>query len=137
MKNEELYHKTIGILVKAYQNDTLRKYDCAACVVGNMIAANEGYAIGEEGSWLKGRKVILPAWWPQIGRVDTANNNGEAKRQMDSTGYTLDELSLIETAFEGEGDNFNGLMAVVDALDIIHENTDKEVTKLSKNLFQI
>ena len=42
MKNKELFEKTTKILIDAFMNETLAKGDCAACAVGNMVAANIG-----------------------------------------------------------------------------------------------
>lgn len=145
MKNPELYHKTIDILVKAYLQDNLMHNDCTACAVGNLVGA----AL-DEGSW-----NANPFWgWPSvcvtlreknnIGRIfNPSNYKGEAKRQIDATGYRYQDLAKIESSFElaYKGDNdeefiFNGLMAVVEALDIIHENTDKVLTTSVKSKFQ-
>jgi hypothetical protein len=42
MIKEPLYHKTIGILVDAYFDDTLQHGNCSACAVGNLVAAAKG-----------------------------------------------------------------------------------------------
>lgn len=160
MERPELYQKTVDILVQAYFNDTLTHFICTSCAVGNLIAPALGYSFGNmelmpsgHGAelkaycWIRGNEIVEPmepAWWRVIhhGIFCVENYHGEAKRQIDATGYTPRELILIEQAFENVPVNadadkwmFNGLMAVVEALDQIHENTDAAVTQTSKQRF--
>jgi hypothetical protein len=141
MKNPELFHKTISILVKAYQNDTLEHGNCMACAVGNLVKAN-----------LPKARMSLSTGWPTVlvtygfGQVVSLESyKGSAKKQVDSTGYSVKELALIEYSFENvkpdENKDYNsdqhqldGLLAVVDALMIIHEAT-KEEAEEAKLLF--
>lgn len=142
MKNPELFHKTISILVKAYQNETLRHGNCRACAVGNLVKANFPYC-----------DMNTSFGWPSVfctdgfGQYKNMNSyKGAAKEQIDSTGYSVKELALIESAFEGveepceaneynsDQHQFDGLMSVVDALMIIHEANEEEV-KEAKRLF--
>lgn len=149
MKNELLYNKTVNILVQAYFNDTLEHGYCTCCAVGNIVAANMGYCISKDRqSWID---ILYPGWhgWGTvfitslgIQRIDVKSYNGEPKNQIDSTGYTLFELAKIEKAFESahkgtcdEDWMFNGLMAVIDVLDEIHENKDAAITSQTKELF--
>jgi len=160
MKNETLYNKTVDILVQAYFNDTLVASKCEACVIGNIVAANNGYKIeilNEEIQWFdKENKPIEPKWsnvfvsainpflWGLFRTVKQEINlnryYGSTRKEIDSTGYSLQELAKIESSFEkaycGFGDRmFKGLMAVIDVLDTIHENTDTQVTTQTKNKF--
>lgn len=144
MKNEQLYNKTIGILIKAYQEDTLRHGDCKACAVGNICesgswsdvfvttSTNKDISSTSTGHRIKGDMIqrIRPSFY----NIDTY-----VKQVIDTTGYTWQELADIEFAFEtadkGQSDDdwmFNGLMDVVDVLNRIHEVENKE---LSKELF--
>lgn len=145
MKNEQLYNKTVDILVQAYLNDTLQHGNCYACAVGNMVAANKSYTY-YEGMW-----VDAFSWWNSVFSTDVYygiqtieinNYTGDAKEQIDSTGYSVRELAEIELSFEtaprGNSDDewmFNGLMAVIGVLDKIHENTDTELTNNTKLRF--
>lgn len=134
MKNKELYNKTVDILVQAYFNDTLRHGDCKACAVGNLIQANGGF----NNFFTTWTEVFITVYGEQA--VNPTEYYGEAKREIDSTGYAWPDLAKIEKAFEsanGINDEkmFNGLMAVIEVLDQIHENTDQEVTKVSKQKF--
>lgn len=165
MKNPELYNKTVEILVQSYLNDTLRHLNCYACAVGNLVAhyCNKIFvkqnplflpqSFDEELKWdgYAGYGVKVPrdtyktggTWYEQLWKKEE-DLHGEPKEQLQSTGYALAELRQIEEAFESCAlDDFNdddkrmwtGLMAVIDILDQIHENTDSAVTEKSKALF--
>jgi hypothetical protein len=122
MNNPELYKRTVDILFDAYFNDTLKHGDCTACAVGNIIAANMGYKNERQfygnrgdGSW----------YFPVTQGFSTMSER--IKREINSTGYTISELSQIEKAFENAGwspneeeEMFNGLVAVLDVLEEIH-----------------
>ena len=148
MKNAELFHKTISILVKAYQNETLTHSSPCACAVGNLICAANNINLipnlDELNSW---RKYVWerdsPNWyWGLIRRIDE-NYYNKGLEQIANTGYSVSEITKIERAFESvcdrpytyiDEDGFLGLMAVVDALMIIHEANEEEV-KEAKSLF--
>lgn len=143
MKKQELFYRTISILVKAYFDGYLEASDCAACACGNLVAANCGYKIigvnkyrGSDGElispeWTKIRKYCFdPTPMPDM-YVD------EAKKQVDSTGYSIQQLIDIEQAFmNAHGNNFEKLISVVDYLMIIHEANETEVSE-AKQLFTI
>ena len=143
MKNKELFDRTVAVLVKAYQNDTLIHGSCCACAVGNLVAASCGIDdIFDVDEW---NKKALGEGFVGWHFVFITNSNGEqlivpenyrgpAKFQIDATGYTWQELAKIEYAFETapKGDNdddwmLNGLLAVYDVLCEIHEVADGEV----------
>lgn len=119
MKNKEQFDKSIQLLVKAYFDGSLNAWDCTSCAVGNLVG---------HGSWtFKGDSV----------------NTREIKirpEKSNPTIYTPRELGKIEWAFTRavnymafnrpvDEDNFNGLMNVVDVLQLIHGCTDKETEK--------
>lgn len=165
MIKEELYNKTVGILVDAYFNDTLRVQDCAACAVGNIIAANNRYEVmAYEWTDTDYMVLVVPRWTSVfhtnidhkqiLNTVDKDNNGGcdchqctrehgedwlLGMEQIATTGYTVEELMKVEYAFEvnhkGEDPMFNSLCAVIDVLDEIHQNTDKQLTKTVKQKF--
>lgn len=136
MKNKKLFDETVDILVKAYMNETLVHSTCAACAVGNIIGQKlygqsniPLEALSDADHWgsvfgtLKHGKIYRPSFYKE-----------RAKKQIDSTGYNLDELIKIEAAFESiksnDKDGYKGLMVVVDVLCEIHECEDiKEETK--------
>lgn len=143
MKNKELFDRTIGILVKAYQNGTLVNSICG-CAVGNIIASNMGVLVTVNGRLAKWSK-----WHPEWNTVFSTMINGKqyinpdnyegfAKEQIDSTGYIWQDLAKIENSFESarlsDDSMFNGLMSVVDTLMLIHEANETEI-KQAKELF--
>lgn len=121
MKNKELFEKTIDILVKAFQQDTLNYWSPCGCAVGNLCAAASGYTVIKpykysEGSIFKELSYIL-AWkglsdqaifrpnWTQVfsdGCVynDNSSHKAEGEKELLATGYTIDELIKIEAAFK-------------------------------------
>ena len=132
------FDRAVQALVSAYMNDTLEGANCSACAVGNMIAFNLGIKVAKgygfffgDAGWVNndprwqdvfcsrgdGSQKIEPEWY-----VD------EAKKQIDSTGYTYEELAKVEKGFETsmrtDPSQFNALMKVVDLLCEIEGITD-------------
>ncbi len=150
------FNHTVNVLVKAYLNDTLAHGYCTACAVGNMVADAMGYEFGyndytDSLTWLNDGKTLpnpISAGWGKVFFTNCGSQHfllreyeGEAKRQIDSTGYSPEELAKIERAFEYDTDDdtrdermFNGLMAVVDVLAEIH-NISLEEKQQAKGLF--
>lgn len=151
MKNKELFEKTVSILVKAFQNDTLQYTNCKACAVGNIVAANNNVNL----SYDKENRCIVSdneeyntgKWfnvfkWGMCGRdglyLDLLKQK-DIVQQIKSTGYSINEIADIELTF-GVGcgndglNNFEGLMSVVDCLMAIHE-CDKSEADKAKSLF--
>lgn len=157
MNRPELYNKTVDILYQAYFNDTLEHGNCYACAVGNMIAANRGYvfvidkkAEGEPALHWKGFLPYRKDWTgptaksktPQWIKVINTRINEKDCAEIDSTGYTLNEISKIENEFEDadfgsslEDWMFNGLCAVLEALKQIHEVTDEDLLQANNKRF--
>ena len=145
MNRESLYRKTVDILLDAYNNGTLISGNCYACAVGNIIAANMGMKITRtrvgafndlhwEGyppygsAW---NRDSLKNWIVAIycGCVYKERIVGEIKDQIESTGYTAEELADIENNFEhphlviresGENLYLRRLKAVLTTLKQIH-----------------
>ncbi len=135
------FSHTMDVLVKAYFNDSLKHGACDACAVGNIIHSCSPFSqedrhdlMYHNSGWVKvfctrstlskKEQTIFPDQYI-----------GVAKSQIDSTGYTWQELARIEKAFE-EADTdidleanddqreefmFNGLMAVLEVLADIHQ----------------
>lgn len=147
MKNPELFHKTIGILVNAYLNDTLLFSDTCACAVGNLVAGNMGYKITKlPGGQFFWDEDLASNWehlvWSNINSKlypSLSPPTGKSIAEAESTGYTVFELTCIENSFlEGWNKDqkitekpYNGLMAVVEVLCDIHKMdlTSKEEAK--------
>jgi hypothetical protein len=135
MKTTERFNRAYDALVKAFFEGTLAKGDCAACAVGNMINASRPFTSEE-----RERLQYHEAGWVTVfctinGHRKEYNPKaylGEAKSQIDATGYTPKELAKVEHVFETTciynhnyariseqeilEDQFNGLCAVVDVL---------------------
>lgn len=146
MKNQELFDRTINILVKAYQNETLAHNEACACAIGNMIAGNNGFKIIRSiNSGLFWDNEIDSEWtWVHCnGEFENfldSDRYVKGKSQLESTGYSINETILIERAFEyhseevWDEDGFKGLMSVVDALILIHSATTTEAAT-AKSMF--
>lgn len=145
MKNKALFDKTIKILVNAYLSNTLVHNNCCACAVGNIIAANMQIKYDPYLKWVGKQLAWSTVFVTMRSKTEQTQRpwayTGNAKEQIDATGYTWQELALVESAFERAplGNNneermFNGLMAVVDALCQIHGMTE-ETKQVTKELF--
>lgn len=159
MKNPELFHKTVGILVNAYFKGTLREGDPCGCAVGNLIAANCGYKIQNDEWYDKNGNIVIPNWSAvhnvgnflaalkelYIGEKRTSISKEIGLEQLHSTGYTEYETCKIEYAFERadlseceiddiDSEMYIQLMSVVDCLIEIHEGNETEKSE-AKALF--
>jgi len=138
------FDKAIKGLVKGYMNDTLVAGICTACAVGNIIAECNKYTIDLLFYFWKDKEDndIITMWDDVFltaiddrQRIYEDNYKREAKRQIDSTGYTWEELAQVEFTFEKtQGDMFTKLMAVVEVLCNI-EGFNDEIIKETKELF--
>lgn len=157
MIKPELYKKTVDILVQAYFDDTLVSGNQCGCAVGNIVAANMGIKLIKHDideilpEGIASYSVLLNTeteinnglWYNAIscGRVNEEDLTDVIRIQVASTGYSFQEIAKIEISFEccdtenSEDEMFERLMAVIDCLDQIHENTDEQVTKMSKERF--
>lgn len=144
MKNKELYEKSVNVLLDAYNNGTLFHGNCYACAVGNLIAKGCNIEFIKDNTW----KDIKPEWDNVFSSSTVFNEifqeinlscyQGETKRQIDSTRYSVEELAKIEYEFENILINkkyskrylkhvnpklgqFLGLVAVLNTLKEIHE----------------
>jgi hypothetical protein len=143
MIKEPLYHKTIGILVDAYFDDTLQHGNCSACAVGNLVAAAKGCTPNELRPHWQSIHFVMETTNGYFFKTKSLFTNPEiGLNQLRSTGYTEFETAEIEWAFEtapkGNSEDewmFNGLMAVIDCLDKIHQVNDVNVSEASKKRF--
>jgi hypothetical protein len=142
MKTSERFNRAVQALVSSYFNSTLVKGNCSACAVGNIVAAGiEGKVYSKEiGNYITyrcdkpnygWRNVFLTVGdeqgiWPH-------NYEGIPKEIIDATGYSWEQLAMVEKTFEVntkiffddykrytpeqiDADQYEGLMAVVDVL---------------------
>jgi len=162
MNREKVYYKTVGILINAYHNKTLN-YTCgASCAVGNLIAANMGYAIivstglSKPAIWKNGNVQMKSGTWYSLThysdnvwqKIQTIKVLGLRqykleKKHIAATGYAAAELKRIEIAFEScfdifrlaldkEQDILKGLDAVFAVLWDIHQITSEDFTPGNK-----
>ncbi len=130
MKNKEQFDNSIKVLVKAYLSDTLRHANCMVCAVGNLVCAGMGYDMipAVKGWELPSGQLRYYADWPY---------EGSGEQEINSTGYTREDIVLIEEAFEsknGDQDGYKGLCAVFDVLVKIHQGSDKELELAKEQL---
>lgn len=164
------FDHTVGVLVKAYLNDTLDHGNCYACAVGNLVADGLGcqvvavYNNFRNVSWDNGYPYPglddkdIKGWGAAFATEFREDEDEDRDRpiqeihrsalshpmvveQIKGTGYTWEELAMIEFAFESarkrtdrDEDIFNGLMSVVSTLAFIHE-IDLETADQAKKLF--
>lgn len=138
MKEQELFNKTIDVLVRAYQNNTLKHGSCAACAVGNLVGHGMDYEIikGQEIWFVNKNGLLVDTHWTEAfstisgmqWRNFEATHLKDVREQIESTGYPVEVLADIEYAFEtahkGSSEDdwmFNGLLAVYDVLCKYHE----------------
>ena len=124
MNRSELYYKTITTLNDAWRNGSLRKGNCKACAVGNMLGSYEWDALF---STFRGRQV-RQAPKQAIHKGFGSDYVQKAVDMIDASGYTPEELMRVEftfeTAREGKTERqsqYNGLCAVFEVLQQIHE----------------
>lgn len=134
------FEHSVDVLVKAYMNDTLKHGHCMACAVGNLVRdANPGIKYQEQMKWNSVFATTYCGPNGEINRLIRPENLPNAINQIESTGYTWEQLSNIEYAFESasrKGDwMFNGLLAVVDVLAEIHK-VDLSVKESAVKTFQ-
>ncbi len=147
----------------AYSNGTLRHMDCTACAVGNLIRGN-GYEFKGDLNvhWNEQEESCYDynsSWLNHImrerrGFADTTYVKPQsveaAIEQIESTGYSIEELDKIEHAFEickklphsSEKElQFLGLTAVLKVLEEIHQGEEpksqQRLEKIAKDKYLV
>lgn len=148
MKNQELFDRTIGILVNAYFKGILTHGDPCGCAIGNLILGNNqcikyigGGKMESKWQYETGEIKSIPYWaWYQVYGEKIHNADERGLKELQSTGYNFYQTCAIEKAFESAevrsniDGGFNGLMSVCDALMQVHEATEEEISQ-AKRLF--
>ena len=154
MKTSERFNIAIKALVQAFLQGTLFKGYCSTCAVGNIISYHKGIKLSSCYDIMleKDGTEENTKWFDVFGTtrqdqfIYPHKYVNEAKEQIDSTGYTWQELAKIEYVFETntkippdnyteytlkeiDKDQFNGLMAVVDVLCEIEGITEVQEYK--------
>jgi hypothetical protein len=144
-KNFSFDH-SVGVLIKAYLSGDLQKGNCSACAVGNLIAdaleikftriptrtVYDEDSTAPDDSYYVNWVGCTSSWFDFLFGITQAETPGySSKEQILSTGYTIDQLRLIEYTFElprGVSTQnpaydeylYRGLLAVVGVLAKIH-----------------
>jgi len=162
MEKSKRFSNAIDALVNGYMNNTLLKGSCSACAVGNIVVKSQGLKLVKntrnDGACAVNKYgVKFDLLWSSVfvtiyqQHINPGNYVGKTKKEIDSTGYTWQELARVEEAFELnteieffdygvfseseiDEDQLKGLHAVVDVLCDI-EGYNDEVLKETKELF--
>lgn len=106
---KKVYDNAVNVLLDAYNNGTLEHGNCWACAVGNLVASASGYTFKAGDCGLVWKEGYGPDWSRSgmgmgfgLSLIESLKlkNTGETKRQIDSTGMSLEEIIIIEHAFE-------------------------------------
>lgn len=150
------FDNTVSILVKAFLQGKLQHGSCTACAVGNLVtAARPELKRVNSRIWAlaDGRNLDGMDWYQTVRRDFEEVTEAVYTRgieQLECTGYSLEQITQIEAAFEFRAvdkekrfsffsmeeseKQYNGLMAVVDVLAEIH-NIDLTTAEAAKLLF--
>jgi len=141
MNRKDIFDRSIAVLVKAYQDNTLQAVNCYACAVGNLVAAQAGVKYIQhpdvEDEYFKWDTKIEPDWFDAMCATRDGGDWLDKEQftrgcvQIATTGYTMKEVILIEDAFEntyssyskhdGHDPMFEAMMGVYKVLCEIHE----------------
>ena len=131
---KEIYDKSVDVLLDAYNENKLFHVFCSACAVGNLVAAANNYIPAQSDEFSCGTR---PHWADVFSTGGTLGQlfrpeqyKGIAKKQIDSTGISLNELMEIEESFEScdydtnneKRGQYQGLVAVLNVMkDMVEE----------------
>lgn len=160
MKNQPIYFRSIDLISANYKINRIVHGDCRKCPTAILLKAASAKTNIPVQRWSNLFCTITRVDDVQEQIFATKNSiivfhdlgfftqkkspeiRQQAEELIAAGDYTLDELAKIENAFEtapyGDSDEeylFNGIMAVIDALDEIHENNDLSITKEVKERF--
>lgn len=164
MKNtSKRFNKATEALYNAFFNGTLAKGNCAYCAVGNLVADSIGYKVELDTVYYKEYDSFPNTSWRHLfctssdvhdgtcirsTRTDDPTLIEKALKEIQSTGYSEQELSKVEFAFETNTrihldryyqhseqeileDQYNGLVAVFNVLlEIEGISNDGHIEKL-------
>lgn len=109
MANTERFNRSIAALTNAYMNDTLESGDYCGCAVGNLIADANGFKVVNSWGELNWETPLdspmrNPMHWFNVINPDVYHLGHESIKiglqQIESTGYSINEITRIEKAFE-------------------------------------
>lgn len=92
----------INIFLDALNNGTLRKGDCGACAIGNLVRVGMNYTENTPQEW---SKLFATGRGVQFGLMNTGRENAKREcpigfEEIKSTGFTIEESMVIEYTFE-------------------------------------
>lgn len=104
------FKQAYNALVKAFFEDSLTYADCTQCAVGSIVAHANKFTLDDCFDWVKDGKFFSPYWTELLAYssfTDTKygsgkavdNPNTEALKQIKPTGYSPEEIALIENKF--------------------------------------
>lgn len=150
MNRPELFNLAVNTGIKSLMNDTLEQGNSCGCFGGNLIAnvlkigINKlDYTVGRYADWDRS----FPFWYDTLEDYrtcrpldipilkSTKKSFNEGLKQIESTGYTIEEFDRLEKAFEKGKNEFDGLLNVVTVLCEIHEMDDTVKVK-TRELFE-
>lgn len=171
MKNPEQFVKSVDTLVDAYEKGNLKHMSPCNCAVGNLIAYSQGtYRFerktgGDRSTWVYlleaiRTRLLVNATKEELARYQYFRKNIEGKssvdmetcyRQIESTGYTANEIERIEAAFEKNqvrecgiaytsrgsseyDDPLEGLLKAIEVLGNIHEIPEETLTCMKEKI---
>jgi len=135
----------VSKLYNAFHGGTLEYGDCRHCAVGSIVG---------NGSWGSVFCGVNLECGDLKKQIDLNYYVGEAKESIDSTGYSVNELAILEWEFcKATGikeDNYKGLCAVIEYLckldnipnimdftSLFETENEKPVKQLSEVLCQV
>lgn len=97
--------RAIDIFLDALNNNTLAAGTCKACACGNLVAASMNLEVQipkteKDDYKLSGNELWASATDPISTSGGPYYNPAEGLTQIESTGFTVKEFSIIEKAFE-------------------------------------
>lgn len=132
--NRKTFEKSISLLQEAYSRGTLKSSSCAACAVGTLLAEVNDCYVEDEIIWkYKSDHRLYEGsntdWYSLLEQQRRNGFDEEISHQsllnnMKNTGYTVEQLSCIEAAFEGRNspiDLVNRNLTMEDRLERVYD----------------
>jgi hypothetical protein len=97
--NERLKN-SIEVLQRAYLEETLQAGDCEACAVGNLVAASNYKGVSYNWRFVFCTEMGLQRFYDSDDDFTCEKTYNEGMKAIEATGYSVEELALIEYTFE-------------------------------------
>lgn len=144
---KKVYDNAVNVLLDAYNGGLLFHESCYACAVGNLVASAKDFKISNKEMifiWKDSDNKRVTAEWYSLMKYKGYMNKEDIALGMieiNSTGMTLPELTIIEKSFESieiEGnystkqEQYLGLCAVLDVMKDMVEDEVPHVDNLER-----